>query len=446
MKIISSIMLAFAIVLSSLTVVYAEDDMAFKCADTSGDGVINAEDALEVLKYAARLSESFSTEAVVDEGYVVGDVTGDNNINAEDALDILKYAAKLIDSFDIDPNQAGNSVDKMRAELLENIESDVTLGAYKGIEVEVEAVVVTEEEIQDYINEDLEYYGTCEEIKEGVVAVGDSLNIDYAGTIDGVVIENGSEEGAEITIGSGSFIDGFEDALVGKNIGETVLINVTFPNDYYDDLAGKQAEFTVTINYKYGDIIPAELTDALVRQMGYGEEVTTVEEYKQLVRVALEESAKESQKSIVFNEILDKLVTLSTVNNYSDPSLSVDVLFEEEIAYMKAYAESYSYSYEEFVSLYTGMTVEEYEAVLRDDIIFYVDQIMIYRAIAKAENIIISQEEYEAELAMYSADYESSGCQSVEEFEELYGMQVYEFMVYDQVEAMLYESAIINMK
>lgn len=448
MKRICSLILVLAMVLSSFTVVYAEDDMAFMCADTSGNGVISADDALEVLKYAAKISENFSTEAVVDEGYSIGDVTGDNIITADDALDILKYAAKLIDAFDISLNQAEDLVDKMRAELLENIENDVTLGQYKGIEVEVEKVVVTDEDIQEYINSDLEYYGTYEEIKEGVVAEGDTLNIDYVGTIGGVVIEGGLEDhNAEITIGSGSYIDGFEDALVGKNIGETVVINVTFPNDFNDEeLAGKAVDFEVTINYKYGDVILAELTDELVKEMGYGEDIQTVEAYKQYVKEMLEEDAKDMQEYAIYSEILDKLMVSSKVNNYSNSSIDPEAILEIELSYMKEYAKESGYSYEEFVVLYTGMTVDEYEALLMADIYAYVDEMMIYRAVAKAENIEIAQADYEAELAMYSADYESYGCSSVEEFEELYGAEIYEYMIYDQVETLLYESAVINIK
>lgn len=448
MKRIWSLILAVVIAVASLVFVYADEDIALVCADTTGDGVISADDALEVLKYAARLSESFSTEAVVEDGYLIGDVTGDITINAEDALDILKYAAKLIDSFDISSNQTEELVDKLRAELLENIENDVTLGQYKGIEVEVEKVVVTDEDIQEYINSDLEYYGTYEEIKEGVVAEGDTLNIDYVGTIGGVVIEGGLEDhNAEITIGSGSYIDGFEDALVGKNIGETVVINVTFPNDFYDEeLAGKAVDFKVTINYKYGDVIPAELTDELVKEMGYGEDVQTVEAYKQYVKEMLEEDAKDMQEYAIYSEILDKLMASSTVNNYSNSSIDPEAILEMELSYMKEYAKESGYSYEEFVLLYTGMPVDEYEAMLMADIYAYVDEMMIYRAIAKAENIEIAQADYEVELAMYSADYESYGCSSVEEFEELYGAEIYEYMIYDHVETLLYESAIVNIK
>ena len=334
----------------------------------------------------------------------------------------------------------------IEAAIYKDIESSVELGEYKGIAVEVEKVVVSDEEVQEYIDSDLEYYGEVEQITEGTVADGDTLNIDYTGYIDGEAFENGSEEGAELTIGSDTFIDGFEDALIGKTIGETTRINVTFPEDYSStDLAGKAAEFEVTINYKNGDTVPAELTDELVVSMGLGDDVTTVDAYKTYVREYLEESAAEEQKNAEYSAILEKLNEMCTVSAYHE-DLDEQKLYDEEIEYMEQYAESYSYSYEEFVSLYTGMTAEDYEAQLKEDIAAYVKRIMIYRAIAKAEGTTFTQEEYEAEVASYSADYESYGCESVEDFEAEYSTQIYEFMVYDVVENLLYDSANITLK
>lgn len=330
--------------------------------------------------------------------------------------------------------------------IYKDIEESVTLGDYKGIAVEVEKVVVTDEEVQEYIDSDLEYYGEVELIKEGTVADGDSINIDYTGYVDGEAIENGAEEGADLTIGSDSFIDGFEDALIGKTIGETTEIDVTFPEDYTStDLAGKAAKFTVTINYKNGDTIPAELNDELVASMGLGDDVTTVDAYKTYVREYLEESAAEEQKNAEYEAIMAKIVETSTVSAFHD-DLNEQTLYDEEIAYMEQYAESYSYSYEEFVALYTGMEAEEYETSLKEDIALYVKRIMIYRAIAKAEGVSFTQEEYEKEVASYSADYESYGCESVEDFEAQYSTQIYEFMVYDAVETLMYEAAEITLK
>lgn len=332
----------------------------------------------------------------------------------------------------------------IEADIYKDIDSLVELGEYKGIAVEAEKVIVSDEEVQEYIDSELEYYGTVDQIKEGTVADGDTINIDYTGYIDGETFENGSDEGADLTIGSDSFIDGFEDALIGKTIGETTRINVTFPEDYQsEDVAGKAAEFEVKINYKNGETIPAELNDELVASMAI-EDVATVDEYKAYVRETLEASAAEEQKSAEFEAILAKLNEVCTVSGLHD-DLDEQKLYDEEIEYMEQYAESYSYSYEEFVALYTGMDAEAYETSLKEDIAAYVNRMMIYRAIAKAENISFTQEEYEEKVAGYSSQYESYGCESVEDFEAQFSTQIFEMMVYEEVETLLYDSANITL-
>lgn len=336
------------------------------------------------------------------------------------------------------------AIEDVEASIFKDIEKNVKLGDYNAISVEVEKIEVTDEDVQEYIDSDLQYYGTTEQIKEGTVADGDSINIDYVGKIDGEEFDNGSAEGQDLTIGSDSYIDGFEDALIGATIGGTTTINVTFPEDYSDDtVAGKPAEFTVTINYKNGDTIPAELNDELVATMGLGDDVTTVDEYKAYVRQTLEESAADDQATNELSAIVEKLIEICEVSGFHD-DLDKDTLFDEEVEYMEQYAESYGYSYDEFIALYTGMEADAYEAELKEDIDEYVKQIMIYRAIANAEGIKISQDDYDAEVASYSESYESYGCESVEEFEKEYSAKIYEFKIYDEVESFLRETAEIN--
>lgn len=440
-----SMILSFVLVTSVLVPVYAEEDVALKCADTVADGTINAKDALEVLKYAAMIIDSFEVEEEFIGNYIVGDVTGDYEINALDALDILKYSARIIDKFAISPIDAILSVEDIRNDLLHNIENDVTLGQYKGFEINIEEVTITEEQIQEYIDDDLWYYGTVEEIREGVVELGDSINIDFVGTIDGVEIDGYSDEDVEITIGSDLFIEGFDEALLGKSIGETVITDITFPEDYFEELAGKTVEFSITINYKYGEVTPAELTDELVVEMGYGEDITTVEKYREYVREFLEQDEIEMQKYRAYEDIMNKLISSSAINN-SESALDVDRMMEEELAYIKEVAAENSISYEDYVLTYVGMSVDEFEALLREDLTYYVNTLWVYRAIAKAENITVSQEEYATELTWYALDYELYECESVEEFENLYGKEIYEYMLYDKVETYLYDSMVVNYK
>ena len=142
---------------------------------------------------------------------------------------------------------------------------EVTLGEYKGIEVVMESTDVTDAEIQVRLDNFVASNATVEEITDRTdVQDGDVANIDYVGKIDGEAFDGGSAEGTDLTIGSGTFIDGFEEQLVGATVGETIDINVTFPENYTSkDLAGKEATFTVTIN-SIGKSVTPELTDELV--------------------------------------------------------------------------------------------------------------------------------------------------------------------------------------
>lgn len=331
-------------VLCSVNPVFAEEDKAFKCADTSGDGFINAEDALNVLKCAAKLKDGFSGE--IELPWIIGDVTGDGTINAEDALDILKYSAKLISVFDISFLNAEFSVDDLSALVLENIENEVSLGQYKGIEVEIEKLVVTEEDIM-----------------------------------------------AEI---------------------ETIL-----------ETAGGE-----------------ELTDEVVAEL-FGEDgFTTVEDLKEFVRMYLEEALVVLQEAYEQQMVYEKIIADSTIHAYNDPALDVNKMCEETIAASKELAEYSEMSYAEYVSTIMNMTVEEFESEIRRGYQSYVDLVLVCRAIAKAENIVVSQEEFEAAYEEQLVDYEIWGYESVDE----YAKAIYEELLYIKVQDMIMENSVVNYK
>ena len=165
---------------------------------------------------------------------------------------------------------------------LDNLSDYVQLGEYKGIEVTAQDTTVTDEDVETELQSQVENATPIyEEITEGTVADGDVVNIDYEGTLDGVAFDGGTDTDFNLTIGSGQFIDGFEDGLIGKNIGDTVELNLTFPEDYTtnSDLAGQDVVFTVTINYVQGEEIPQELNDEFVQRVTDGT-YTTVDEYR----------------------------------------------------------------------------------------------------------------------------------------------------------------------
>ena len=142
----------------------------------------------------------------------------------------------------------GESAEVTTADLMKDIDVEkcVTLGQYKGITVEKTIQAVTDEDVENEIQSALASYPVEQEGREA--QEGDTVNIDYVGRIDGEEFEGGSDTGADLLLGSGQFIEGFEDGLIGATAGETRVLDLTFPSDYTEELSGKDVEFTVTVN------------------------------------------------------------------------------------------------------------------------------------------------------------------------------------------------------
>ena len=154
----------------------------------------------------------------------------------------------------------------------------ITIKQYKGLEVEkVDPVEVTDTDVEDSINSTLQTKSTQNDITDRPAQEGDVVTIDYEGKKDGVAFDGGTAQDQQLELGSGSFIDGFEDGIVGHNIGETFDLNLTFPEDYKsEDLAGQAVVFTVTLD-KISEVIVPELTDELVAELS--ESAKTIEDY-----------------------------------------------------------------------------------------------------------------------------------------------------------------------
>ena len=197
----------------------------------------------------------------------------------------------------------------------ENNGDYVTLCDYSAIEIPESEIAVEESEVDTEVDALLENYQTEKQVKDRAVKDGDVVNIDYVGTIDGEEFDGGSAEGANLTIGSGSFIDDFEEQLVGHKPGEEVEVNVTFPDDYAsEDVAGKDAVFTVTLNYISETELP-ELNDDFVKenlQEAYG--YTSVDDLRTKIRTNLENNKKYNyvwsymMDNSTFEEIPEELV------------------------------------------------------------------------------------------------------------------------------------------
>lgn len=231
-------------------------------------------------------------------------------------------------------------VDKTVAD--EGIDSFITLGEYKGLDLTKNVVTVSDDDIQSQIDSDLKT--NAAEIEDGTVEDGDIVNIDYEGKIDGTAFDGGSSEGYDLTIGSGSFIDDFEEQLIGCKTGETTEVTVTFPEDYgNEELNGKDAVFTVTINaIKRPD---KEITDEWVKN---NSDFNTVEEYKENIRTEMEATNEESALSTMQNEAFSMVYSSSTPIQY--PQDMVDEYTDLTKQSYETYASYYGMEYDEFAS------------------------------------------------------------------------------------------------
>lgn len=197
----------------------------------------------------------------------------------------------------------------------------VTLCDYSAIEIPESEITVEDSEVDTEVDSLMANFQTENQIKDRAVKDGDVVNIDYVGTIDGKEFDGGSAEGANLTIGSGSFIDDFEDQLIGHKPGEEVQVKVTFPDDYSsEDVAGKDAVFATTINYISETVTP-DLTDDFVKenlQEAYG--YTSVDDMRKKIRQNLENNNK---YNYVWTYMMDNSTFEEIPKELVEPQLNV---------------------------------------------------------------------------------------------------------------------------
>lgn len=282
----------------------------------------------------------------------------------------------------------------------------ITLGEYKNLSVEATKEEITEESIEARLKSNVGNFGTkvMEAVTEGSVQEGDIVTIDYVGKKDGVEFDGGSAEGYELEIGSGKFIEGFEDGLVGVNSGETVDLELTFPEGYQaEELAGQDVVFTVTVHEIKR--MPEEITDDMI-DTGTSGKYTTVEDYREYIRSFMEEDAQEAYENAIINAVMTLVSEGAEISGY--PQDLVDYCAASMKAYYEQYAAYYSMDMESFVTA-MGITMEEFEEEVLAAVERTLQAEFCYAAIAEAEGMEISEEEFQEALDSYMTMYTSYG-------------------------------------
>ena len=322
-----------------------------------------------------------------------------------------------------------------------NADEYVTLGDYKGLEVVSTVQSIGDEEVDSYIEYMLSSTsGELEEVTDrDVIENGDVANIDYVGKKDGVAFDGGTAEGYDLGIGSGSFIPGFEEGLVGVKKGETVDIELTFPENYHaPDLAGAEVVFTVTVNGIYKEIKP-EFNDAFVAELAI-ENVSTTEEYRSYLKNMMEENEKQYALQDVQTQLLAMVTENATVSG--TPQELVDRFYQVNINNMTYNAMMYGMDLQTFVSSYYGLDEESFEAETVAAAEESAKQALVCFKIAADENIVVTEEEVNAAVEESYAEY---GYPSAEEFKATIDMDEYkDSLLLNKIVDFLVENATIT--
>ncbi len=279
------------------------------------------------------------------------------------------------------------------------VKPEVKLGEYKGVEVPKTETEVTEEDIMAEINKEREQNSRIITVDDRAVEDGDMTVIDFEGFVDGEAFEGGKGEDYPLTIGSHSFIDTFEEQLIGKNIGEETEVNVTFPEEYHaEELKGKPALFKVTVKEIKKKELP-ELDDDFVEDVS---EFSTVAEYKDSIKNKIEERKAKEAKAAKEDAAIEKIIENAKME-IPEPMIETQV---------RQMAEDFSrrlsqqgLSVEQYFQ-YTGLTAEMLLDQMKPQALKRIQSRLVLEAIAKAEAIQVSEEELEKEIQDMATSYQ----------------------------------------
>ena len=275
------------------------------------------------------------------------------------------------------------------------VKPDVTLGKYKGVEVKKEHTLVTEDDVNAEIEKERNKQAAEVSVDDRAVAEGDTVNLDYSGSVDGVKFAGGTAEGQTLKIGSHTFIPGFEEQMVGMNIGEEKDLNVTFPTEYHaPDLAGKEAVFHVKVNSITETQLPA-LDDDFAKDIS---EFDTLDAYKADVRAKLEAQAAERDNNAFTNAVIEKVMANATVEI---PDAMVERQIDSMVRNFEARLAQQGLKLADFMK-YTGQDEKSFRNQYRDQAEKSVRANLVLEAVENVEKFEAAEEEIDAEIEKFA--------------------------------------------
>lgn len=282
------------------------------------------------------------------------------------------------------------------------VEPEVKLGDYKGLEIEKQDSELTDQDLQDEIDHSLGHLADMVVKEDGAVEEGDTVNIDFDGYVDGEQFEGGQADGYDLEIGSGSFIPGFEDQLVGVKTGEEKDVVVTFPEEYHaEELAGKEATFKTKVNeIKYKEV--PELTDEIANELD--SDANSVDEYKENLRKRLSEEKAQDAENVEKEEAINKATENTTIDI---PQAMIDTELDRMVQEFGQRIQQQGLDLQTYFQI-SGQDESQLREQMKDDAEQRVKTNLTLSAIADEENIEVTDEDIDKELEKMSSQFNIS--------------------------------------
>lgn len=278
------------------------------------------------------------------------------------------------------------------------VKPEVSLGEYKGVTVTKADITVTDDEVAEAIEKERNNNARIITVEDRPIAEGDTAVIDYEGFVDGTAFEGGKGENQSLEIGSHSFIDTFEEQLIGKNSGDETEVNVTFPEEYHaEDLAGKPAQFKVKIHEIKTKELP-ELDDEFAQDVS---EFDTLDEYREDVKKRLTEAKETEAKRAQEDEAIDKIVESSSMEI---PEAMTETQVEVMIDEFAQRISQQGLSFEQYMQ-FSGLTMDKLKDQVRPDAVKRIKGSLVLEKIAEEEKIEVTEDDVKAEAEKMAAAY-----------------------------------------
>ena len=290
------------------------------------------------------------------------------------------------------------------------VKPEVTLGTYKGVQVEKAPIEVNDAEVEAEVIKEREANARTITVEDRPVADGDIVSLDFEGFVDGVPLEGGKGENYELTIGSGAFIPGFEEQLVGAEAQKDLEVNVTFPEEYHaKELAGKAALFKCRVNNIRVKELP-EVDDEFAQEVS---EFDTLDEYKADIRERLLKDKEAEAKKIKEDAVIEKIIGEAQMEI---PDAMVDFQTEQLMDDFAQRMQAQGLSLQQYFQ-FSGMTEEQYREQMRPRALQNIQSRLVLEAVAQAEGLEVTQEDVDAEMQRMAEMYKMD----VERIKELFG-------------------------